>query len=162
MGGEEGEAVGGLAPLAGLLGESTVIVGVGNDLCGDDGAGPAVARALRGTVPWCVYDAQTAPESFLGKIIAHQPASVIVVDALGFGAPPGSVRVVEAGDVDGQGPSTHGPAPLAFLEALVMMYPCRCAVVGIQPGCVVPGREMQPAVREAVERVVAAFRQLAP
>lgn len=147
--------------LADLLGESTVIVCVGNDLCGDDGAGPAVAEALGETVPWPVVNAQTAPESFLGKIVAHRPRSVVVIDATDFGAAPGTVRRVGGDDVAGQGPSTHGPAPRAFLDALQMMHSCRTAVVGIQPRRTDPGSEMTPAVRDAVERVVGAIRNLA-
>ena len=147
--------------LAPLLTPTTAIVCVGNDLCGDDGVGPAVARDLAGTVPWAVFDARTAPESFLGKIIAGRPESVVLIDALDFGGPVGAVRIIPPGDVGGQGPSTHGPAPLAFLEALAIMCPCRCAVVGVQPGHVEPGTPMSPPVARAGRRLVHALRRLA-
>lgn len=46
-------AVVGLAPLL-AGGERVVLLGIGNDLRGDDGAGPRVARALDGRVTWQV------------------------------------------------------------------------------------------------------------
>lgn len=140
---------------------TTAIVCIGNDLCGDDGAGPAVAKQLAGAVPWTVYDVQTVPESFLMKIVNRRPESVVLVDALHFDAPPGAVDIIEAEKVAGQGPSTHGPAPLAFLEVLQMMHPCRRAVVGIQPEKVGVGDEMTAPVRGAVDFVARAFVALA-
>lgn len=147
--------------LAELVTPSTVVVCIGNDLCGDDGAGPAVARRLAGTVPWEVLDTQSVPESFLMKIVARKPESVVLVDALDFSAATGAVDLIEADRIGGQGPSTHGPAPLAFLEVLNMMHPCRRAVLGIQPGQTGPGLPISDEVTRGVRLVVEAFRLLA-
>ena len=105
--------------------------------------------------------AKVFAENYLGKIVAARPETVVVVDALDFGGPPGDVRVAEPDELAGAGPSTHGPAPLAFLEALAIMHPCRCAVVGIQPLGVGPGAAMSPPVAQAVGLVVRAVRRLA-
>ena len=78
-----------------------------------------------------------------------------------FEAPPGSVELFEADRIGGQGPSTHGPAPLAFLELLTMFHPCRQAVLGIQPKHNQTGDPISEPVAQAVKRVVAAFRLLA-
>jgi hydrogenase 3 maturation protease len=140
--------------LAPIVRPSTVMIGVGNDMCGDDGAGPMVARRLIGRVPWMVFDTQTVPESFLMKIVNLEPASVVLVDALDFGASPGCVELFDTHQLCGQGPSTHGPAPLAFLDLLQMMHPCRRAVLGIQPQYVDFGIVMGSVVRRAVDLVV--------
>jgi len=140
---------------------SMAVVCVGNEICGDDGAGVLVARQLAGQVPWSVYDTQTVPESFLMKIVDRRPESVILIDAIDFGARPGAVDVIDAGKIGGQGPSTHGPAPVAFFELLQMMVPCRRAVVGIQPQNVEFGSAMTQPVAEAAEMVVRAFKALA-
>ncbi len=137
------------------------IVCVGNELCGDDGAGVVVATELKGAVPWDVYDTQTVPESFLMKIVERRPECVLLVDALDFGAEPGATELFQAGDVGGQGPSTHGPAPLAFLDVLQMMLPCRRAVLGIQPAGAEFGTPLSPPVRAACRMVVQAFTSLA-
>lgn len=140
---------------------ATVILCIGSDLRGDDAAGLLVARQLAGTVPWEVIDAQTVPESYLGRIVQARPDCVLVVDALNFGAPAGTIEVVEPDEIAGQGPSTHGPALEVFLEALGMMCPCRCAVVGIQPRQVQFGAAVSPPVARAAARLVRAFRRLA-
>ncbi|HAU37372.1 MAG TPA: hypothetical protein DCX07_06595 [Phycisphaerales bacterium] len=147
--------------LAEVVRPSTVIVCVGNELCGDDGAGPAVARELAGSVPWEVCDAQTVPESFLMKIVNRRPASVVLVDGLDFAAPPGSVELFATDGLTGQGPSTHGPAPLAFLDVLAMVHPCPCAVLGIRPLRTEVGQGLSDEVRAGVDLVVSGFRLLA-
>jgi hydrogenase maturation protease len=147
--------------LSGLAGPSTVLVCVGNELCGDDGAGPAVARALAGAVPWEIIDAQTVPESFLMKIVQRRPESLLLIDTVDLHAPAGAVDILEPAQVSGQGPSTHGPAPLAFLELLHMMHPCRAAVLAIQPKQTNPGQPLSPPVAQAVAMVIEGFKTLA-
>ena len=147
--------------LADVLRPASAIVCIGNELRGDDGAGTAVARELGGALPWQVFDTQTVPESFLMKIAAQEPDSVVLIDALDFGGAPGAVNLARADDIGGQGPSTHGPTPLAFLEALRMVHPCPCWVLGIQPEHIEFGVSLSAAVEAAVELVVRAFHLLA-
>ena len=147
--------------LAQVLTPQSVIVCVGNEMCGDDGAGVAVAQHLSGRVPWTLFDTQNVPESFLMKIVECKPGTVVLVDALDFAAPPGSVELFEADRIGGQGPSTHGPAPLAFLELLAMFHPCRQAVLGIQPRQTDFGQPMSKCVRYAAKMVAHAFTILA-
>ena len=147
--------------LAGLLAPSTVILCVGDEMRGDDGAGPAVAEKLCGLVPWTVIDAQNAPENFLMKVAAAEPEGVVLVDALHFGGRPGAVRLVQPGELTGLGPSTHGPAPLTFFEALTTMRPCRCSVLGIQPLNTELDSPISEPVKEGINLVVRAFRSLA-
>jgi len=150
--------------LAEVMDSESVIICVGNDLCGDDGAGVAVAEKLEklaDSVPWRVFNTQTVPESFLMKIVGAKPSSVVLVDALNFGAEPGAVELIEAADVTGQGPSTHGPAPLAFLDVLQLFHPCRQAVLGIQAESTEVGEPITEPVSRAVDMVVRAFQAVA-
>ena len=146
--------------LASFMTPTTVIVCVGNDICGDDGVGPVIARKLDGTVPWVVFDTQTVPESFLMKIVNRKPESLVLIDALEFSDRAGDIELFESQDITGQGPSTHGPAPLAFLEILRMMHPCRVAVLGIQPKQGKFGSAITEPVMKAARMIVSAFHQL--
>lgn len=147
--------------LAEVVTPRCAIVCVGNDLCGDDGAGVAIARRIQEAVPWDVFDVRTVPESFLMKIVGCEPDTVLLIDALHFDAAPGAVELFDAEQITGQGPSTHGPAPLAFLDVLEMMRPCRRAILGIQARRVEFGDEMSPPVGRAVDLVVEALLKLA-
>ncbi len=145
-----------------IVTDSTAIICVGNDICGDDALGAVVAKRLKDAeVPWDVYDTRGVPESFLMKIISRKPDSVVVVDALHFGATVGTVDLFEPSQITGQGPSTHGPAPIAFLDMLQMMHPCRRWVLGVQPEKVDFGTEMCSQVADAAEMIVRAFLTLA-
>ena len=149
------------AHLAELLDPSSVIICVGDEMRGDDGAGPAVAKELGGTVPWLVIDAQNAPENFLMKVVNAEPRSVVLVDALHLGEPPGTVRLTDPEDLSGHGPSTHGPAPVTFLEALKAMFPCRQVVLGIQPVGTELGSSISQPVRASIALIVDALRSAA-
>ena len=142
-----------------ILPPGSVILCVGNQLTGDDGAGPEIARRLSGRLPWRVFDVQGVPENFLMKIVDARQETVLLIDALDFDAAPGSVELLSAEGVTGQGPSTHGPAPIAFLDILKMFHPCRRAVLGIQPAQTEFGREMTDPVKGAVDFVCRALLQ---
>ena len=146
--------------LAEFMAPSTAIVCIGNDLCGDDGAGVEVARQLAGTVGWRIFNAQMVPESFLMKIVDQKPASLVLVDAVHMAAPPGTVRMLQADQIGAHSPSTHGPAPLAFLEMLAMLHACPCAVMAIQPKQCGFDQPLSEPVRQGVDRVVRAFQLL--
>jgi hydrogenase maturation protease len=140
-----------------VLTARSAIVCVGNELNGDDGAGPEIARRMSGRVRWSVFDVRNAPENFLMKIVEAAPDTVLLIDALSFDADPGSIELFAAEAVTGQGPSTHGPAPIAFLDILNMMQPCRRVVLGIQPARIDPGQEMSGPVAKAVDLVCEAL-----
>ena len=137
--------------------DSSVIIGVGNEMSGDDGAGAMVAKEIEGKVPWKVFNVQSVPESFLMKIVSVKPDTVLIIDALSFDAAAGSVELFSSESIVGQGPSTHGPAPIAFLDVLNMFHPCRRVVLGIQPVRTDFGSEMSDKVTEAVKFVCRAF-----
>ena len=148
--------------LAEIMGPSSAIVCIGSDLRGDDGVGTAVAERLAGRVPWCVYNTQTAPESYLMKIVEAGPQSVVVIDAADLGAAPGEMKLVDAAEVAGQGVSTHGPSPAIFIALLRRMLPaCPCAVLGVQPLDTAPGEPLSAPARQAVDTIVRAFELLA-
>lgn len=147
--------------LARIVTPATVIVCVGNSLIGDDGAGVAVAERLEDTLPWPVFNAQTVPESYLMKIVNLKPETLVMVDALELGAGPGTIRLLPSRKLTGQTPSTHGPAPLMFLDVVRRMHPCRQVVLGIQPESGVFGTGLSEPVEAAVDCIVGAFRILA-
>jgi coenzyme F420 hydrogenase subunit delta len=89
-----------------------LVLGCGNELFGDDGFGPAVARRLLSG--WntysspveppagaCVLDAGTAVRTVLFDVLLGpvRPRRVVVVDAVDMGRRPGEVWCIEAGDL---------------------------------------------------------------
>lgn len=78
---------------------SVVIVGIGNTLQCDDGAGVILASRIRSKVPFIVYEAGVSPENYLGKVIRDNPQTIVLFDAAQMGGDPGEFRVFEGPEV---------------------------------------------------------------
>jgi hydrogenase 3 maturation protease len=133
------------------------ILGVGNDMNGDDGAGVWVVRALAARMPATanalVVDGGTAPESFTGPIRRFRPELVVEVDAAHLNRPAGTLEWVDWRDADGMSASTHTLPPSVLAHFLSADIGCRVALIGIQPATLEMGRGLSPAVAAAVERL---------
>jgi len=80
----------------------TLVLGCGNELFGDDGFGPAVARRLRQRpgLPESVLalDVGSGVRGVLFNVVLSpvRPRRIVVVDAVDLGRPPGEVWTIEA------------------------------------------------------------------
>ena len=111
------------------------IVGVGNEMKGDDGIGPLVAEHFHEKIK-DMHEALLvktyAPENIIGKIISFRPRIVIVFDAAIFDADPGECRLVEKEELITFSMSTHN-APLGiFFEIIKESVDARIYLIGIQ------------------------------
>lgn len=139
-----------------------VVIGCGNVLRGDDGAGPALVRRLaeRGLPPTvrCV-DAGTAG---VDAVLAMRGVDeVLVVDACRTGRPPGSIVEVGAehlaalaphGGVDVHGVRWDHALTLARL-LLGAEFPARVGAWLVEGRSFVPGAALSPEVDRAVDRL---------
>jgi hydrogenase 3 maturation protease len=156
-----------LAPVNGAL-PRLAVVGVGQALRGDDGAGPAVVARVRELLPpdeaLLLLDAAHAPENVLGRLIRFNPDVVLFIDAVRAGAPPGAVRWLAAGAAEAAGGSTH-TLPLAMLaEFITAETGAAVYVIGIQPATTEFSAGLSPSVAVAVagvaNEIVAYWRRL--
>jgi hydrogenase 3 maturation protease len=137
--------------------DRVAVVGVGNELNGDDAAGVLVVRRiaemLRATPGVLLIDAGLAPENFTGPLRRFRPDLVIEVDAADLGKPPGSASWIEPHDTDGLSASTHTLPPSVLAEFLLAELGCRVAVIGIQPVRLELNAPLSPPVERAVNGV---------
>ncbi|MCK6578352.1 MAG: hydrogenase maturation protease [Anaerolineae bacterium] len=115
-----------------------VLLGVGQEFGGDDGAGLEVVRRLLRRIDdpgmWRIIDGGIAPENYAGWIAAWDPALVIVIDAAEMGAPPGCIRLLDWERAAGLSASTH-TLPLTLLgRYLTLACGCDLALLGVQVG----------------------------
>jgi len=129
------------------------IVGVGNELNGDDGAGPRVVRELASRLPatpgLLLLDAGVAPENFGGPLRRFGPDLVLEIDAADQGQAPGATAWIDWEEADGLSASTHTLPPSVFAKYLVAELGCRVALIGIQPGTLDLNAPLSPAVDRA-------------
>jgi hydrogenase 3 maturation protease len=131
-----------------------VVLGVGNVMNGDDGAGVCVVRLLAermaATPGVLLVDGGTAPENFTGPIRRFEPDVVIEIDAADQNQPAGTTAWLDWRDADGMSASTHTLPPSVLATFLSQDLGCRVALIGVQPETLEMGRALSPAVAAAV------------
>ena len=141
---------------------SVLLIGVGNTLRGDDGAGPALIELLEGRVKALLMDVGEVPESYLSRILDAQADTIAIIDAADFGAAPGDLAVLEAEDIAGHGVSTH-QMPLSLFFRFIKRYSrAEMFALGIQPSRVALGEPMSPEVAASVRALAELLIELLP
>jgi hydrogenase 3 maturation protease len=119
------------------------VMGIGNELNGDDAAGVLSARALSASLKGSaantesdpnllVIEAGAAPENFTGPLRRFQPDLVLLIDAADLDSTPGTIEWIDIQDADGLSASTHTLPPSVFATFLINELNCQVAVMGIQ------------------------------
>lgn len=138
---------------------TTLILGIGNTLLSDEGAGVHAIRLLGNRYANSDYvtlvDGGTLSFTLAGPI--EDADHLIVIDAAELRASPGTVRVFVEDDMDRfigsqKKSSVHevGLLDLLTIARLSEHLPERRALIGIQPEFLDWGEEPTPAVREAI------------
>ncbi|HWQ45975.1 MAG TPA: hydrogenase maturation protease [Longilinea sp.] len=136
-----------------------VVVGVGNELNGDDMAGMSVVHAMhaqgfsRPNV--LILAGATAPENLTGAIRRFAPQAVLFIDAAQMGEEVGAIRFLDASQALGVGISTHTLGLEMMAGYLKAEVGCDCWVLAIQAGETMVDTPMCAAVAAAVAEACA-------
>lgn len=138
--------------------DSTLILGIGNNLLTDEGLGVHVVRHLearRAGVPGVDFlDGGTLSFTLAGPIAEH--ANLVVVDAARFGAPAGTLRCFEGDAMDGYLRGTRasvhevGLMDLFDIARLSGTFPRRRALIGVEPASLAWGEQPSACVARQV------------
>lgn len=136
-----------------------VVIGIGNDLRGDDGVGLTVARELAEVTNVPLILAGEVPENYLDVVRRHAPEWVLLVDAADFGAQPGETAILRfepgrAAPADRRAPSTHHPSLALLRRYIAEEMGADVWLLGIQPKRIDPGAPISDEVRQAIPRAV--------
>lgn len=146
-------------------GRGVLIVGVGNELLGDEGLGVHVARSLTRRRHWLpasveVVDAGVALLDLIGDFAGF--SRVIIVDAMCAGGKAGTVYRLE---LDRRLLAERGPTPVSLhqlgvdetlrVASLAGLLPGRITVVGAEPERIAPGIGLSPTLLRAKRRIMA-------
>jgi len=146
-----------------LRGSKTVIVGVGNVLKGDDAAGPLLCHELQKTgVCAQVIDAGTAPENYIQPIIKKTPQNLLFIDAMDFGAPPGTIRLFKPEQLSSFTYSTHILSPRILAEMVCRDVKADVYFIGVQPAQVKLGQPLSEQVSRAVRELSRLIAKIFP
>jgi hydrogenase maturation protease len=149
--------------------KKVLIMGIGNTLLRDDGAGVHVTQTLRehhGPDPEIdIIDGGTLGLSLLPDV--ENAENLIVVDAGEIGGIPGEIKVFQNEEMDrqvsGSKSTVHELAISDLLDAATLTgrCPARRALVAIQPESCEWGLEPTEGVRSAIPRACALVEELA-
>jgi hydrogenase 3 maturation protease len=134
------------------------LVGVGNELMGDDAAGMLVIQQLKTSLPADslikLVEAGPAPENCTGTLRRLKPELVIFVDAGNFNAQPGSIALFDGEQAEGVSAFGHA-LPLHVLgKYLAAEIGCRSLLLIVQPQEIGYDKAVSDAVMQAVETIV--------
>jgi hydrogenase 3 maturation protease len=146
-----------------LRDSSTLILGIGNILKGDDGAGPLVCERLKAAkISAGLLDAGTVPENYTQRIIKKAPRTLIVIDAIDFGAEAGTIRIFEPEQLNSLVVSTHTLSPRLFIDIICRSIQLDVYFIGIQPAQTQLGQPASAAVSRAIEKLSAVLTEIFP
>lgn len=109
-----------------------ILLGIGNEMNGDDAIGTYVARKFK-CEGWKAIDCATVPENFTGEIRKHKPDKIIIVDAADMNLPPGEIRKIPKEKIRKVNFSTHTIPLSLFITHLEKTTDADIFLIGIQP-----------------------------
>ena len=121
-----------------------VLLGIGNEMRGDDGVGPYIAQSLK-PGKWKAIDCGTVPENYTKD--ARGANTVLIVDATDMGLEPGSIRIIPRERIGDLAISTHS-MPLSMLIDYLKESCGEIIMIGIQPKQVADFIEMSDEVKK--------------
>ena len=129
------------------------VVGVGNELKGDDGAGPALVAHLAGRARFPFVDASEVPENYGGWVAKQGLDVVLFVDAVEFGGAPGEWRLIGIEELMHSASSTHRLSLHFLIRYLKEQWKGEALLVGIQPKSLKLGDALSPEVAAGIEEL---------
>jgi hydrogenase 3 maturation protease len=132
-----------------------VILGIGNEMRGDDGLGPVMAQKL---APYekenfTVFDAKTVPENFTGAIKKEAPSHMIILDAVDMNEAPGHIRLVNKEEIANYNISTHAMSLSFLIKYLESTHPVKIILLGIQPKNMDLNRGISPEIQKSMDYI---------
>ena len=137
-----------------------MIIGLGNLLMGDEGAGVHLIKELENTqLPPEVELLDGGVNSFAALAQAHGAQRIIIVDAMLGGGQPGDIYRLEDKDLDSQLTGVAWSAhdfslahSLAAYQKIAALPPI--TIYGVEPAVIALSMELSPPVQAAVGKIV--------
>ena len=136
-----------------LSGKRILLVGIGQPLRGDDGAGVELARRLAAKGKSRVIEAGNSPENFLGPVASARPEVILIADAARLDRPPGSWDLLDRGEISGGTASTHDSSLGLLMEFWEKETGARVLLLGIEGKDTRWGGGLSPEVSSSISRL---------
>ncbi len=136
-----------------------LIIGMGNVIRGDDGAGIELVRRLNNSnlvvinPQLFLMDVGEVIENYLEKIVKYKPDTVLLVDAVDFEAPAGSVKIIDIETIKNESFSTHNISLKLTLKYVKERTNADIFILGIQPKSLGMNNKLSEPVKQAIKQI---------
>ena len=115
--------------------KSIVIIGMGNELRGDDAVGLVVVRLLKPytTKKMHVYEGHMNPEVFISPACRLLPTHLLIIDAAELHRKPGDWRILSSTEIQEGLFTTHAIPAVEIATEIQRRCGANVAFLGIQP-----------------------------
>ena len=139
-----------------------VIMGIGNDIRGDDGIGPYIVENIKHleSSNVSILNATTVPEKKKRKIRKIDPTHIIIVDAVIMNEGPGKIKIVKKEEVAGVSLSTHSMSLSYLVNYLELEKPYNILFIGIEPESMELGQGLSPLVKSSSDEIINIFTEI--
>jgi hydrogenase 3 maturation protease len=131
------------------------ILGIGNELNGDDAAGVLVVRTLKKKLlkfdQIQLIEGSIAPENFSGIIRNFYPDWIWLIDVAALGELPGQVQLFDSSMIETVGANTHRLSPHLLITFLQIDSNVKGFLIGIEPAVIDPFSEISPVVYKSIQ-----------
>ena len=146
--------------LSTLSNSKTLVVTIGNILKGDDAIGPLLYQQLTGRINAEIIDAGTVPENYIQSIIKKAPENLLIIDAIDFAGPAGTIRMFEPRQLSSLIMSTHSLSPRVFVDMITQEIAVQVYFLGIQPLQIQMGQPLSAEVDKAAQQLTAILTEV--
>jgi len=102
------------------------------------------------------------PENYIQPVIKKAPQNLLLIDAIDFGAEPGTMKVFEAQQLNSLAISTHTLSPRLFVDIIRQSVELDVYFVGIQPAQTQLGRPVSEQVNQAAQELRRVLMEIFP
>ncbi len=138
-----------------------VIMGIGNEMNGDDAIGILVARKLKEVLKdWEVIEAGIMPENYTSKLKKLSPSLLVMIDAMDKKRLlPGDIKVISREEIGELTLSTHS-LPLSLLYDYLSEFIPKIVLIGIQIRKHIPYTRCMLPIDEITKKVLKILNNL--
>jgi|AntRauTorckE6833_2_1112554.scaffolds.fasta_scaffold00177_19 hydrogenase 3 maturation protease len=131
--------------------KALLIVGMGNRIKSDDGAGIYISEELRKQGIENIVIAENSIENYIGKINRYKAKTILMIDAVDMEEDPGYFKIVPIEKIQNSTTNTHNLS----LRTISSFFETKDQwVLGIQPEKVAFGTGLTARVKSAADRIV--------
>ena len=110
-------------------------------------------QLLRKEISATVIDTGTVPENYIYPIIKKAPRNLLLIDAVDFGAEPGTIKIFQTEQLNSLAISTHTLSPRFFVDIIRQSIKLDVYCIGVQPAQTQLGRPVSEQVNEAIQQL---------